>query len=56
MHEVLEYGGSIDQSMWHYAVLIVASRCHEGGLLLVPLTYPDVRAAEVQLGEYVSSA
>ncbi len=57
MHEVLENGGGIDQSIWHHAVLIVASRCYEGGLPLIPLTYPDevVRAVEVQLGEYSSS-
>jgi len=53
MNEVLEYGGGVDQAVGHDQVFVVAGGCDEGGLPLVPLTYPDevVRAAEVQLGE-----
>ncbi len=53
MHKVLEYGGGVDKSIRHDAVFVVARRSHEGGLPLVPLTYPGevVCAAEVQFGE-----
>lgn len=49
VHEILEYGGGIDQAVRHYQVFIVAGRGHESCLLFVPLTYPDevIRAAEV---------
>ncbi len=58
MHEVLEYGGGVDKSIRHDTIFVVARRSHEGGLPLVPLTYPDevVCAAEVQLGEETCSA
>ncbi len=58
MHEVLEYGGGVNKSIRHDAIFVVARRSHEGGLPLVPLTYPDevVCAAEVQLGEETCSA
>lgn len=53
MDEVLEDGGGVDQAIQHHDVLVVSSRCYEGCLPLVPLTYPEevIRAAEVQLGE-----
>ncbi len=53
VHKILEDGGSVDKSIRHNIVLVVASRCHKFGLPLVPLTYPDqiICTAEVQLGE-----
>jgi len=39
VNEVLEYGGGVDQAIWHYKVFVVSSGRDEGGLPLVPLTY-----------------
>ncbi len=49
MHEILEYGGSADQSIRHDEIYIVARRGHKSCLPLVPLTYPDefIGTAEV---------
>ncbi len=49
MHEILEYGGGVEQAIRHNQIFIVAGRGHESSLSLVCLAYPDevVRAAEV---------
>lgn len=54
VHEVLEYGGGVDQTIRHDEILIVPCSSHKGSLPLVPLTYPDetVGTAEVQLVEH----
>jgi len=41
VHEILEYRGGVYRTIQHDQVLTVASRCHEGCLPLISLTYPD---------------
>lgn len=49
VHKILEYGGGVDKPIRHNAILVMACRCHEGGLTLVLLMYPEdvVNALEV---------
>ncbi len=49
-----EYGGCVDQTIWHDEVFVLSSRSYEGGLPLVPLTYPEdvICAAKFQLSEH----
>lgn len=41
IHEILEYGGSVDQAIWHDAIFFVPSKCHKSGLPFVSLKNLD---------------